>query len=175
MKNINKKVAISLPILIVIIIAVIVTLQMQKPNNTDNDPNLNPPSTAESTNEKPNEDIKMGKIYLTANGHKMEVALEDNESTKELIMKLGAGDISVETKDYGGFEKVGDLGFTLPTNDMQLTTQPGDLILYQGNQLTLHYGSNVWSYTKLGHIDMAEDELKEILGDGDVTLVLSAR
>ena len=175
MKRLNKKLAISLPILIVIIVTVIITMYMMNNKDTNDNPNLNPPSTTESTSDNQNEDIKMGKIYITANGHKMTVELEDNTSTKELIMKLGAGDISIEAKDYGGFEKVGDLGFSVPASDEQMTTQPGDLILYQGNQLTLHYGSNEWNYTKLGHVDLSAEELKNILGDGDVTLSLTTK
>ena len=116
----------------------------------------------------------MNKLYINVNGRRLEVALENNASTRALIERLEAGDIIVEAEDYGGFEKVGKLGFSLPADDKQMTTAPGDLILYQGNQLTLHYGANAWSYTKLGHINISEHELKDILGDGDVQIILSA-
>ena len=32
------------------------------------------------------------------------------------------------------------------------------------------YGSNSWAYTKLGHIDLSEEELTQLLGNGDVVL-----
>ncbi len=74
--------------------------------------------------------------------------------------------------DYGGFEKVGLLGHTLPSSDTQITTVPGDVILYNGNQLTIHYGNNSWSYTRLAKIDDVTD-LQTKLGTGTQTVVLS--
>ena len=82
----------------------------------------------------------------------------------------------IDAHDYGNFEKVGDLGFSLPRNDTQITTTPGDLILYQGNQFTIYYDENSWNFTKLGHVDnMTQEELKKLLGDGDVTITLSLK
>ena len=75
--------------------------------------------------------------------------------------------------DYGSFEKVGPLGTTIPRNDEDITTTPGDVILYQGNQITIYYDENRWDFTKLGHIDIGQDELKAVLGSGDVTVILS--
>ena len=75
---------------------------------------------------------------------------------------------------YGSFEKVGSLGTTIPRNDEDITTTPGDVILYQGNQVTIYYDENRWDFTKLGHIDIEQDELKAILGSGDVVAILSA-
>ena len=73
--------------------------------------------------------------------------------------------------DYGHFEKVGTLPWTLPTNDTQITTEPGDIILYQGNQLTIYYDTNTWNFTKVGKIeDVTKEELLEVLGEGDVTV-----
>ena len=76
--------------------------------------------------------------------------------------------------DYANFEKVGSLGFSLPRNDKDITTMPGDIILYQGNQITIYYDTNTWNFTKLGKIEnITQKELKEILGDGDVTVTFS--
>ena len=72
---------------------------------------------------------------------------------------------------YGGFEQVGSLGSSLPASDKQMTTEAGDIVLYSGNQIVVFYGSNSWSYTKLGHIDgMSQAELEKLLGNGDVTI-----
>ena len=77
-------------------------------------------------------------------------------------------------QDYGNFEKVGDLPWELPTNDEEITTEPGDIILYQGNKITIYYDKNTWRFTKLGHIrEVDVEELREILGDGDVTVEFS--
>ena len=76
--------------------------------------------------------------------------------------------------DYGSFEKVGDLPQSLPRNDETITTVPGDIILYQGSKITIYYDENTWDFTKLGHIDnITQEELKAILGGGDVTVTLS--
>ena len=66
---------------------------------------------------------------------------------------------------------MGPLPWELPRNDEQITTEPGDIILYQGNQLTIYYDENTWSFTRLGKIKyVTKEELLEALGDGDVTV-----
>ena len=112
-------------------------------------------------------------LFLIINNTKISAKLENNSSAQALIEKLAEGDITVEAHDYGNFEKVGELGFSLPTNDEQITVNAGDVILYQGDKLTVYYDENSWSFTKLGHIDIAQDELKALLGDGDVSITLS--
>ena len=103
-----------------------------------------------------------------------DVTLEKNSATKALIEKLHEWDVVVNAREYWWFEKVGNLGFDLPREDKQITTEPGDLVLYQWNQISLFYESNSWSYTKLWKVQMiSKDELKEILWDWDVTLVFS--
>lgn len=103
-----------------------------------------------------------------------DVTLEENSATKELIEKLHEWDVIVNAREYWWFEKVGNLGFDLPKADKQITTEPGDLVLYQWNQISLFYESNSWSYTKLWKVQMISNEgLKEILWDWDVTLVFS--
>ena len=121
------------------------------------------------------EDIeKVENIKIEVNGKVLNVKMEDNSSTKALVEKLKQGSITVDTQDYGNFEKVGSLGFSLPTNDEKITTEYGDLILYQGNQITLYYDTNTWTFTKLGKVqNVSKEELKEILGIGDVTLTFS--
>lgn len=113
-------------------------------------------------------------IKLTVNGHEFNIALADNSSAQAFYEVLQNGPVTVAAHDYGDFEKVGDLGFTLPTNDEQITTEPGDLILYQGNQITLYYDENTYTFTRLGEIiDVDTTELREVLGEGDATLEFS--
>ena len=80
--------------------------------------------------------------------------------------------ITIQMTDYSGFEKVGALGTSLPTTNSQTTTQSGDIVLYQGNQIVIFYGSNSWSYTRLGKIDDLTG-WKDALGSGDVTVTFS--
>ena len=116
------------------------------------------------------------KLYITIDGKTLSVELVDNVATQTLVAALQEGDITYEAHDYGGFEKVGALGRSLPTNDTQTTTQAGDVILYSGNQIVLFYGSNSWSYTRLGRMEYSSQaELESFLkaGQGNVTVKLS--
>ena len=118
----------------------------------------------------------MSDIFIRINSKVLEVELEDNLATKELRDILKNRDVVIEAREYGGFEKVGNLGFTLSKEDTNITTSAGDIVLYQGNQISIFYNSNSWSYTKLGKIkDTSNEELKNILGDGDVTIVLTLK
>ena len=114
------------------------------------------------------------KVLLKVGGNTMTATLTDNEATRELTKLLEQGDITIRMSDYGSFEKVGALPQSLPTSNTQITTVPGDIMLYQGNQMVIFYGSNSWSYTRLGKIDGATaSNLRQFLGNGDITLTLS--
>ncbi len=116
------------------------------------------------------------KIKISVSGKTLPVKIENNDATKALVAALSTASITYEAQDYGGFEKVGNLGRTLPTSNAQITTQAGDVILYSGNQLVLFYGSNSWSYTRIGRIEYGTlDELKSFLkaGQGNITVTLS--
>lgn len=114
------------------------------------------------------------KIAIAVNGHTLTATLSDNSSSKAFLELLSKAPVTIEMHDYGNFEKVGPLGTTLPRNDEQITTQAGDLILYQGNQITIYYDTNSWSFTRLGRIDnITQNELKEILGDETATVTFS--
>ena len=111
---------------------------------------------------------------MSANGTSLQVTLADNEAASALAELLEDGPITVGMHAYGGFEKVGPLPRALPASDAQLTTEPGDVMLYQGNQMTVFYGPNTWDYTPLGKIEGATaDSLLEALGEGDVEVTLS--
>ena len=115
-------------------------------------------------------------VKVKINDEVFDVKLENNSATQDLIKELKKGNITVNASEYGGFEKVGDLGFSLPTNDENVETNPGDIVLYQGDKISLFYGSHSWSYTKLGKIDNVDsNKLKEVLGSGDVKLEFSLK
>ncbi len=119
-----------------------------------------------------NEESK--KITITVNNQKLSATLVDNSSTKALLEKLEDGPITIDMHDYGNFEKVGSLGFDLPRNDEELSTDAGDIILYQGNSFVIYYDKNNWNFTKLGHINnISKTELKTLLGSGNVTATIS--
>ena len=115
-------------------------------------------------------------IKITVYKKTLSVKIEDNAATKALVDALRGASISYEANDYGGFERVGGLGRTLPSSDSQITTQPGDVVLYNSNQIVLFYGSNSWSYTRIGKIQYGTlEELKSFLqaGKGTVSVTLS--
>ena len=112
-----------------------------------------------------------GAMLLEVNGYTFEVELENNTSAKALKEYVSKEKRTLSLDDYGNFEKVGDLGITLPRNDETITTKEGDLILYLGNKLCLYYNQNTWDFTKLGHIKDTT-HLKEVLGKGSVQVTL---
>ena len=99
---------------------------------------------------------------------------EENESVAALAELVKNKPLTIQMSMYGGFEQVGSLGTSLPRNDSQTTTAAGDIVLYSGNQIVVFYGSNSWAYTRLGHVtDRSAEQLKNMLGNTDVTLTLS--
>ena len=114
-------------------------------------------------------------LKLTVGDKTFTATLAENSSTQALKERLAQGPLSIQMSDYGDMEKVGSLGFSLPRNDRQTTTAPGDLIIYQGNSLVIYYDTNSWNFTRIGKIDNADAaQLKSALGRGDVTVTLSS-
>lgn len=99
-------------------------------------------------------------------------ALEDNAAAEALAESLEHGSVTIQMSDYGGFEKVGALGTRLPASDSWTTTQAGDIVLYQESQVVIFYGSNSWSYTRLGSVDDLAG-WDEALGGGEVSVAFS--
>ena len=113
-------------------------------------------------------------IISGSGNHTIAATLADNSSAVAFYELLQKGDVTVKMHDYGNFEKVGSLPKSLPRNDKQITTEPGDIILYQGNQITIYYDVNSWNFTRLGKVEgQTQEDLKQILGKGDVTAVFS--
>lgn len=111
-------------------------------------------------------------ILVTIGDKSFSATLEVNEAAATFAALLQDAPLVLHMSDYSGFEKVGDLGATLPTSNSQTTTQPGDFVLYGGSQIVVFYGSNSWSYTKLGRIDDVSG-WEEALGSGEVTVAFS--
>ncbi len=114
------------------------------------------------------------KIKLSTGNGTMTATLSDTEAARELAALLTKGPLTIEMSDYGGFEKVGTFPRSFTTSNRQITTSPGDIMLYQGNNMVIFYGTNSWSYTPLGKIDSANtDNLLQFLGNGRVSLTIS--
>ena len=121
-----------------------------------------------------NVNVDYNTMNLKVNNSTMKVKLSDNAATKALVERLKEGTITYNAYDYGGFEKVGALGFSLPSNDTYITTEPGDIMLYTSNQLCIFFDSNSWEYTPIGKIEgMTKQQLKDAFGTGEVSITLS--
>ena len=116
-------------------------------------------------NKVENMNVQVGDVVFSA-------TLEKNEAMSALVEMMLESPVVIQMSDYSGFEKVGSLGTSLPTSNSQTTTQAGDIVLYNGNQIVIFYGSNSWNYTRLGYIDDLTG-WEEALGRGDVTVIFS--
>lgn len=106
-------------------------------------------------------------LFLEVGGRRLHAVPEDNPSASAFLEKLSAAPLTLEMEEYGGFEKVADLPWSLPQSDERITTSPGDVILYQGDKLTLYYGQNTWTFTRLARVvGVSGEELRALLGEG---------
>ena len=130
---------------------------------------------AEKDESAEDEAIGDGSMTMKIGDTKVNVDWEDNQAVERLRDMAKDGDITIQMSMYGGFEQVGSIGQSLPRDDKQTTTSSGDIVLYSGNQMVVFYGSNSWSYTRLGHIsDKNEAEMADLLSQGDVKITISA-
>lgn len=112
------------------------------------------------------------KMNVQAGRSTFTATLEDSPAVDALVQMMGDAPVVIQMSDYSGFEKVGSMGASLPASDRQTNAQSGDIVLYNGNQIVIFYGSNTWSYTRLGKIDDLSG-WKEALGDGNVIVTFS--
>ncbi len=123
------------------------------------------------TNSDTEEDM-VKKMTLQIGNSSFTATLENNPAVDAFVEMMNNSPIIIQMNDYSGFEKVGSLGTNLPADDKQTTTHAGDIVLYNGNQIVIFYGSNAWSYTRLGKIDDLSG-WEDALGNGDITVTFS--
>lgn len=120
------------------------------------------------------ENMDQNQFYITAGETVFTADFCDNSSAEAFRELLADGPLTIDMHDYGNFEKVGEIGSTLPANDEQITTEPGDVILYLGTSITIYYDTNSWNFTRLGKIrDVSKEELLAAFGGGDVMVTFS--
>ena len=121
------------------------------------------------------EENKDMKIEIVLNDISVIATLDDNPSANEFYEHIKENNLTLKLEEYGGFEYVGPLGFSLTRNDESINTKPGDIVLYNGNQISIMYGSNSWSYTKLGKLETKFiNNLNEILCNDNITITIKA-
>ena len=128
----------------------------------------------ESSDEASEEKAMSSDFTIRVGTATLEVSAADTDAARKLAERLRAGEVQVSLRAYGGFEKVGPLPWALPRDDAERTTAPGDVMLYQGNQIVIFLDSHSWEYTPLGTIEGATGKsLAEALGSGDVEVTLA--
>lgn len=125
--------------------------------------------------ERDEENTMSQKMTLMIDGAVIPVIWEENPSVAELTEQAAQKAMQIEMSMYGGWEQVGSLGHSISRNDAQMTALPGDIMLYSGNQIVLFYGENSWAYTKLGHIDLPDEEVTNLLSSGAVRITLTVQ
>lgn len=138
---------------------------------TTNPSSSETPLQESTNNANPKENTAM-KMNLQIGDSTFTATLEENAAVESLLDLMEIAPLIIQMSDYSGFEKVGSLGASLPTSNRQTTTQTGDIVLYNGNQIVIFYGTNSWSYTRLGKVDDLTG-WEEALGNGDVTVTFS--
>lgn len=120
------------------------------------------------------EKVEQNQFNITTGETVFTAVFSDNSSAEAFKKLLAEEPLTVDMHDYGSFEKVGEIGDTLPRNDEQITTEPGDVILYLGTSITIYYDINSWNFTRLGKIrDATKEDLLAALGNGNVTVTFS--
>ena len=112
-------------------------------------------------------------MKLTISNTEVPVTWEDNDSVRAIMDMVSEQPLNIQMSMYGGFEQVGELGQSIVRDDKQTVTGSGDIVLYSGNSIVIFYGSNSWAYTRLGHIDLSEGQIRDLLGNEDVRITIS--
>ena len=162
----NKKLAISIPILVAIIVSVVVTTIMVNNKESDKDPNLSP----ETNQSMSNEEMTMDKVYININNEKLGIDLENNSTTSALIKLLP---LELSMSDLNGNEKYVYLNESLPTNTYSPKhIEAGDVMIFGDNCLVIFYESfdTSYSYSKIGHINNLPS-----LDDGNISISIDVK
>ena len=124
---------------------------------------------------EPNQTTTSMTMNITAGGKTITATLADNVTAEALAEKLKSGSVTVEMK-ANVFEHYGPLGFSLERHDEQIAAVSGDIMLYNGDNICVFYGSNSWSYTPLGKVDgKTADELKAFFGTSTISVTYSLK
>ena len=149
-----------------LIIAFIMLFSVSACGSNSSTTTSNTPPAIPSENTDPTTDTKeednMKSLELKIDDTIVTVIWEDNASVNAL-KGLAKDGLTISMHEYGGFEQTGMLGSTITSNDSRIDVVPGDIVLYNSNQISIFYNNSSWSYTKLGHIYLSNNELKELL------------
>ena len=115
---------------------------------------------------------KETEMKLFIDEQEISVTWVDNASTQAL-KELAPLEIAMH--EYGGFEQTGSIGQTITSSDERINVAPGDIVLYNSNAISVFYNNSSWSYTRLGHINLSEVEIKTLLEKPNVTFRIEVK
>ena len=177
MKSVRKLLLFGI-ILLVCIISMAACSQKQDPKAAEDNSGTETESaeaTIPSGDAEADADEETFTMRMKINDTDVNVAWENNDSVKALAKLASAEPVTIQMNAYGGFEQVGSIGTTLPSNDKSIKTKAGDIMLYTSDQMVIFYGSNSWSYTRLGNItDKSSSELRQLLSGSGVKITIMA-
>ena len=111
-------------------------------------------------------------MTLSIDNQELDVYWEDNDSVNAIKEILP---LTINMHQYGGFEQTGSIGQSIVRNDSQINVVPGDIVLYNGNAISVFYNNSSWSYTRLGHINLDNSELHALLNKPSVWFVIKGK
>lgn len=175
------RVLLSLSLLILCILAPSACVQPEKTEKEDSPSHTENDHSEESVNEDVAGNVDnaadITAITITCGDKSLEITLADTVSADAFVKRLTQSDVTVSMSEYGGFEMVGGLSFTLEREDEHMRTNTGDVVLYGGNNIVIFYDSNSWAYTKIGSIkNVSRRELLDFFGaTEDVDVIFSLK
>lgn len=119
--------------------------------------------------------VEQTKIYLKADKYSFSATLVENTTTKKLVRKLKDGDITINMNHDDRYQMVGTLKFGLPTNEQNIKTVPGEIVLYKDNQFIISVEDFFLNLTRIGKLDNPNDEnYRELISkEGDIEFTIS--
>lgn len=131
-------------------------------------------TTMKDNNAQDIPNVEIEEMVMKIDSISVDITWENNNSVKDLL-NFAKNGLTINMSRYGDFEQVGSIGKNIVSNNNQITTNPGDVVLYNSNQIVIFFGTNTWSYTKLGHINLNQTELNNLLNKSNVVLYLNIK
>ncbi|WP_414050531.1 cyclophilin-like fold protein [Macrococcus animalis] len=117
--------------------------------------------------------VGANQMKLFIGEEEVDVNWEKNATIHDIYADVQKNDLVIPMSKYSGFEQVGELGKSYIVDDKQMTTQIGDIVLYNGDNIVMFYGENSWRYTKLGEINLPQKEIIDKLSKSNLKIRLT--
>ena len=122
-----------------------------------------------NNNQETNETKK--ELVFMIDDNRYEVYWLNNDTVNSLINSIN--DKLIINLELGESYQYGQIGISLPTNDLENDINIGDIILLNGNILAIAYSPFNEVCTKLGRINLRNNEIVDLLCEDSVIITLS--